>query len=314
MGVGSVLEAQLETREVHGKAMGTSLHIVVTGDERELGSLIDRARHRVVQLEQRWSRFLPDSEISRCNELAGIPVDVSSDTRRLVNHAIFAWNETNCAYDPTVLDALVACGYDRPFDDLDRSDVVFDHDPQPAPGCAGIVVDDELQSVLLPPGVGFDPGGIGKGLAADLLVEELIDAGAAGALVNIGGDLRTAGRPALGDWTCEIAEVNVSNDPIATVALGDAGLATSTTRRRTWRQGGRERHHVIDPRVGEPVQTHAQLATVISGAAWWSEIVATQLLLSEPAEWDTVIRDSAGLVIDHDGNSHILGTMKDHLR
>ena len=45
----------------------------------------------------------------------------------------------------------------------------------------------------LPAGAGFDPGGIGKGLAADLAVAEALTEGAAGVCVNLGGDVRLEG-------------------------------------------------------------------------------------------------------------------------
>ena len=61
-----------------------------------------------------------------------------------------------------------------------------------APGCDGIIVDRTASSVTLPRDVEIDPGGLGKGLAADLVTAELLAAGARGVLVNLGGDLRVA--------------------------------------------------------------------------------------------------------------------------
>ncbi|MGO9197832.1 MAG: FAD:protein FMN transferase [Acidimicrobiales bacterium] len=59
--------------------------------------------------------------------------------------------------------------------------------------------------VYLPPKVGIDSGGIGKGLAADVVVEELLQSGAAGVCVNLGGDLRAGGVPPDGSgWTIAV--------------------------------------------------------------------------------------------------------------
>jgi len=342
---------EVTVQEHRGRAMGTSLHIVVVGrhvvgrdaagrddlgsadgpsdpEHPELASMVSRGVSRIAQLEARWSRFLPNSEVSRCNSTRGIPVDVSVDTRNLVRHAIHGWRESGGAYDPTIFDALIANGYDRSYDEmLDCAEGTPDslgnspgHDPwadepTPAPGCDGIEIDDEIGSVTLPIGTGFDPGGLGKGLAADLVVEELIKAGAPGAMVNLGGDLRVAGdAPTSDGWVVEIAEPTVQVDPIGLAVMIDGGLATSTTRRRVWTVDGRSCHHVIDPRVGRPVESQAQLATVITGRAWWSEILATQLLLSPIDRWADVTGDSASMVVDTDGNVHTFGTMKDHLR
>jgi len=303
----------VQFHEHRGRAMGTRLHVLVVGDP----ALVDLAIERIGQLESRWSRFIDNSEISRCNDTRGIPVDVSTDTRSLVRHAVHGWTETGGAYDPTVLDALVASGYDRSYEILleEGADVSLIDDAVPAPGCEGIEINDEFGTVTLPLGTGFDPGGIGKGLAADMLVEELMTAGAKGAMVNLGGDLRVAGEaPTPDHWVIEVAEPTVSDDRIALAVMVDGGMATSTTRRRVWTVDGRQCHHVIDPRIGLPVESAAQLATVISGRAWWSEVLATQLLLTPADRWAEVTGNAASLIIDNEGNTHTFGTMKDHLR
>ena len=115
--------------ELRFRAMGSDAHVLVNGP----AGLLQVARDRVEKLERRWSRFRPDSEISRLNALAGSPMVVSAET------------------------------------------------------------------------LGLDPGGIGKGYAADLVVSELRAAGAAGVCVNLGGDLRAEGRaPGGGSWVVGI--------------------------------------------------------------------------------------------------------------
>ena len=90
-------------------------------------------------------------------------------------------------------------GYGRRFATLDRPVAA------PAPvrrhgGATDIDVDPDDRIVTLPAGARFDPGGIGKGLAADLVADELRSFGAAGVCVNVGGDLRVAGAaPGAGD-------------------------------------------------------------------------------------------------------------------
>ena len=86
-------------------------------------------------------------------------------------------------------------------------------------GAGGIRIDDFVGCVRLPPGVGFDPGGIGKGLAADLVAHELLDLGAAGACVNVGGDVRVIGDPGEGDaWRIAIDDPRVPGARLARAA------------------------------------------------------------------------------------------------
>ena len=72
----------------------------------------------LADIEARWSRFRPDSELSALNAHAGAPVFTSTDTAAVVALALEAWRATGGLFDPTIHDALVASGYDRSFDEL----------------------------------------------------------------------------------------------------------------------------------------------------------------------------------------------------
>ena len=98
-------------------------------------------------------------------------------------------------FDPTLLGAVLRAGYVDSFERLEDG-VRPVRRPTLCTGAHRIEVDDDAGTVRIPDGVGFDPGGIGKGLAADLVAEELVELGAAGVCVNVGGDVRVAGRVA----------------------------------------------------------------------------------------------------------------------
>lgn len=294
-----------------GRAMGTTVDLQVSGP----AGLGQRALRRVDELENRWSRFIAESDISRSNAARGAPVIVHADTRTLVRHGIRAWQLTGGAFDPTVLDAVIAAGYDRPFDELDAATAAAYLPERRTPGCADMRVDDELCSITFPPGVGFDPGAIGKGLAADMIVNELRYAGASGAFLSIGGDIRVDGDPPIGDgWLIEIREPTVRAGIIGRVSMTGGGLATSTSRRRRWTTNGERRHHIIDPETGRCSRGAAVLVTAIAGEAWWAEALATQLMLSEPHDWSKVVGDDGALIVDDSGQIQVFGRMKDHLR
>src|SRR5439155_6641322 len=81
---------------------------------------------------------------------------------------------------------------------------------------------------------GFDPGGIGKGLAADMVAQELMDCGARGACVNLGGDLRVEGEgPDAGRWIVAVEHPR-GGDPVVVAALAAGAIATSTILKRAW--------------------------------------------------------------------------------
>ena len=289
--------------------MGSDAHVIVVGGA---PSLLDEAHRRIDDLERRWSRFLPDSEITELTRRAGSPVAVSDETVLLVERAIEAWRLTGGSFDPTVLGDVIRAGYDRPFDDIG---------PNPATGRSRMLLgctDIEVvgSEVRLPPGTGFDPGGIGKGLAADLVVAETMASGAAGVCVNLGGDLRVTGLdPTDTAWTVAV-EHPLAASPLAYVGLRDGAIATSTTLRRRWQVDGKLRHHLIDPFTGLSSDSDLTLATVVAGAGWIAEVLAKAVLLRGSAHpfdlidglgAEALVVDDAGCVSGSGGLDAYLG-------
>ncbi len=283
------------------RVMGSDAEAIVV--EGPHGSLA-HARHRLGQLERRWSRFITSSDVSRMNRHAGYPVAVSTDTRRLVATAIDAWRESGGAVNPTVLGAVLRAGYDASFDSLiERS--AAPASPLAIVACTDIAIDGEC--VTLPAGTGFDPGGIGKGLAADVVAMELREAGAEGVCVNVGGDLRVSGLGPTGcGWTIAI-DTPLGDRTIVDVGLADGAVATSTTARRRWRIGGRERHHLIDPATGRPSTSDLVQATALSAECWLAETYAKAILLRGSRRAFDLLPDGAGaLAVRSDGR--VIGT------
>lgn len=298
--------------ERHLRAMGTDVDIIVVGPQDDAGDTHDVLAHRLADdavarlatLEARWSRFRPDSEISRINASAGSAVEVSADTVHLVRRSIDAWRLSAGFVDVTELAAVVAAGYDRSFEQI-PADSTPRHDStvRSLAGPGDIVIDGH--AVVIPAGCGLDPGGIGKGLAADLISAELVTAGATGVCVNVGGDLRVRGETPRrrGGWTVAIDHPHRAT-PVCLVGLTDGGVASSTTLRRRWLVGGEVRHHLIDPRTGRPSDSDIAFCSVVADAAWKAETLAKAVLLrGGPHPFDLV--DGTGveaLVVDRDGN------------
>ncbi len=279
------------------RAMGSDAHVIVVGGP---PGTADRARRRIDDLEALWSRFRPESEISGLTRRAGEWVTLSPEGLLLVQRAVEAWRVTVGRFDPTVLGAVIRAGYDRSFELLDR-DGAAGASPLTV-GAAAIEIEGDR--VRLPAGVGFDPGGIGKGLAADLVVAEALAAGAAGACVNLGGDLRVAGVPPNGAsaWTVAV-EHPASPEPLALLGLHDGAVATSTTLRRRWTAGGQPRHHLIDPWTGAPSASDLTLAAVVAAEGWAAEVLAKAVLLrGSAAAFELVAGLGAdALTVDRDG-------------
>lgn len=293
------MDAQLEF-----KVMGTTAHVLVeAGTAQAADAGVERARTRLHELERRWSRFLDNSDVTVLNAANGAPVIVHPDTRLLVERAVEGWYRTAGRFDPTVLDAMVAIGYDRDFGAIDRDSPGPVSTTVPAPGCAGIVVDRVVGAVRLPRGVHFDPGGIGKGLAADLVAEELMRAGAAGVLVNVGGDLRVEGQaPGADGWVVDL-EHPVTGESMGHVRLAGGAIASTWRTKRTWGAPDAPRHHLVDPATGAPSFSGLAGTAVLAARAWWAEVLAKAAFVEGPVGGRAVLEQHhvTGYLVQDDG-------------
>jgi FAD:protein FMN transferase len=68
--------------------MGTTAHVVVVAEDP--CPLLAPVQRRLAELEARWSRFRPVSEVSRLNAASGRSVVVSADTISLMVHSVDA--------------------------------------------------------------------------------------------------------------------------------------------------------------------------------------------------------------------------------
>ncbi len=241
------------------------------GGNADLTRLLDRAVEMIDDLERRWSRFLPGSELSRLNGSAGRTVRVSEQTVRLVTAMVQGWHATLGCFDPSLAGTLVELGYAA-----SRSDAAERTSLPAGTGGRGrpdsILVDVDQRLVQLPPGTAIDPGGIGKGLAADIVFEWLYGQGVAGAAVELGGDLRCGGAAPDPDHGWAVA-VDVAHDAGPDlVCLGGGGVATSTSRLRTWQVGAAKMHHLIDPTTLASSAADVVSCTVVAGTGAWAEV------------------------------------------
>ncbi len=291
------------------RVMGCQAHLVVHGGTAEM---LDRAEQHLHQLESLWSRFRDDSDITRANQAGGRAVHVDQDTLAVVSRALVAWRQTEGRFDITTLPALLEHGYTHSA----TTRVAAPNVPGTRVGLsAWVKVDYDNSTLTVPATTAIDLGGIGKGFAADIVAEELIEAGALGALVNLGGDLVVLGHPANEtSWYLGIEDPSKPPSHVAFLRLESGGVATSGTTVRRWATAdGGTAHHLIDPAQVKPSATTLLTATVIAVDAATAETFATAaMMLDGPGA--VAMLDSvglAGLVVSADGQVLRTTTLKD---
>jgi thiamine biosynthesis lipoprotein len=259
------------------RSMGSTIEILLVSDEAAETDAIATfalAETLAAEWDCTFSRFRPDSEISRLNAQAGRPVSVSARLYSAIEIAIEGAGLSDGLFDPTILPALIAFGYDRTFAAIPREQARRPGHA-PVPGVAGIQLDTRTNEVTLPAETQIDLGGVVKGLYVDLLAGS---GNWAGGAISAGGDLRVWGMPPRGDdWLIGVEDADEPSRDAAHLRLDHGAVATSGTNRRAWRRGGALCHHLIDPRSGQPATSGVRTATAISRTAVQAEIAATAL-------------------------------------
>ncbi|MEN9620170.1 MAG: hypothetical protein RL499_363 [Actinomycetota bacterium] len=286
--------------------MGGSARMWVVGASAATGigreDAIALVEGRGAHLEQSWSRFLATSDLSRLADAAGAPTIVEPETVQLLRAMLDGWHETDRDFDPTLLPAVIAEGYGRSLVDPSRATQL----PTTARSRTDLdAMRIDGATVTLPVGTALDPGGIGKGLAADLIAADLMAAGALGCLVEVGGDLRVMGEAPDGvAWRIAVDDPFQPGTERGQIRVPDAGVATSSQRKRRWMtDSGTERHHLIDPSTQRSAGSSIQTVTVIAASAARAEVLTKPGFVrpvDEYLDWIPT-RGAAALLIDADG-------------
>ncbi|MFN8472400.1 MAG: FAD:protein FMN transferase [Anaerolineae bacterium] len=270
---------QAQTYSISFRAMNCEMGAWVVATDAELAQQRLAAVEVFIHAtEVSLSRFRPESELSRLNARTGETVAVSKTLADVLALALTGARETDGIYDPTILDALEAAGYDRSFEKV--SD-----DARPpvavAPrqvGWRDIQLDVATRRVQVPRGIRLDLGGIAKGWTADRAAGMLAQVGPC--LVDAGGDIVARGQPLeWPTWPVGIADPRNADEDLALLMVSDRGIATSGTDYRRWRRGEKVQHHIIDPRTRQPAQTDLLSVTVIAPTAAHADLYAKVALI-----------------------------------
>ena len=251
------------------------------------------------------SRFRSDSELTRANRLAGRPVPVSRLLLDLVEAALGAARVSEGAVDPTLGRELVALGYDRDITAVRAADRPCLPLPPRRRDWRSVRVNREAALLTVPVGTSLDLGATAKAHTADLAANRFAARYGTGVLVEIGGDLAVAGDLA-GGWPIAVAER--AGDAGQVVALHSGGMTTSTTTIRRWRQGGVERHHIVDPSTGQPCDGPWRTATVAAPTAVAANTASTAaIVLGDAAQSWLVEQGLVARLVGRGGQVHRVG-------
>lgn len=240
-------------------AMDTVMNITAYGKDAD-AAVVECVQY-INDLEAKISRTREESEIAALNRADGEKTELSEQTADILSDALTIAERTGGAFDPTV----------APLSDLwkigtENARVPEDEEIQEALASVGYQrVSQDGTSVTMEQGMQIDLGGIGKGYAADHVVEILKEHGVERALVSLGGNIYAVGSKEKGlNWTIAITDPDDEQAYLGTLSVSDTSVVTSGDYERYFEQNGKRYCHIFDSATGYPAETDLRSVTVVS--------------------------------------------------
>ena len=270
------------------EVFGTMAVLLVT-DPRAIGEARRIADRELALVDRACSRFREDSELMLLNAAAGVGQQTISPVfTDLLAAALRAARLTGGDVDPTCGRALTDLGYDRDFAQVRDAPPRLTGPVGPVPGWRRVHLDRAAHRVRLERGVQLDLGATAKAWASDRCAELIARRAGCGVLVSLGGDIAVAGPAPEDGWRVRVTDDHAApaSTPGQTVTVSSGGLATSSTTVRTWKVGGRQVHHIIDPATGEPARSCWRTVSVAAGSCTDANTASTAAIIRGPAAPD----------------------------
>jgi thiamine biosynthesis lipoprotein len=290
---------------------GGNATVIVTGvgPAGQPSAAAARAKRRLLEWHEQFSRFEPDSELSTLNGDARETVPVSPVMARLIGAILEAAQRSDGLVDGTLVAEIEGAGY---AGHLESSSLLLTEALALAPARApagssprarwtSVSVDPLAGTVTRPPGLRFDSGGIAKGLFCDILAGVL--ALHPSFAIECAGDLRVGGTAHLARPVQVASPFDESI--VHTFELAEGAVATSGIGKRSWLDAaGGPAHHLLDPATGSPAFTGIVQATAIAPTGVEAEVLTKMTLLRGPgASAETL--PHGGVVMYDDGRLEI---------
>lgn len=236
----------------------------------EFGEDLRSVENQVERLENIFSRYRSDSDISRLNRAGRSCLNVSEHLIKILQRSKHWADITGGAFDVTV----------GPLIDMwkraereGRLPVVLDNQMTKSNVGMGLLRIEGDRVCLSRDDMSLDLGGIAKGAILDAAVDTLVERGVHRGVVDAGGDVAAFGD---GEFGIGIRDPLNKDELMGILKVPAVGVVTSGNYERFVTIGGKRYSHIIDPRIGMPVESLISV-TVFGPNATDADALATAI-------------------------------------
>lgn len=244
-------------------ALGTHWWITLI-DSLADGALTSALTSRIEQFERDYSRFDASSLIGQLNatkQLNNPPDELIA----MLRFAKEMYTASGGVFNISVGGSLTGLGYGKGSDSAKADQAIWDS------------VSITKRKITIPADCELDFGGFGKGWLIDELGTLLKAHGRNQFIINGGGDiLVNTAKPV----ELALEHPQDSTKKVGVTRIQNGALASSSAIKRTWKQGGKKQHHIIDPRSGKPSKSNVVSTFVRANSALVADVMATILMIA----------------------------------
>lgn len=253
-------------------AMDTVMDVTAYGEDAQ--EAVDAAVAELNRLDRMLSAQKEGSQVWDINHGQwGLQYMSTGETEvsRLLANALLLCGDTDGALDITIYPAMEAWGfYEKDYrvpsdEELENLRALVDYQTI---GLDATGVTD--------PGRGIDLGAVGKGYAADRVVELWCEMGVTSGLLNLGGNVQCVGaKPDGSDWSVGVRDPEDENGTLCTVSGRDMAVVTSGAYQRNFEVDGVMYHHILDPKTCMPAHSGLASVTIVAQSGFLADGLST---------------------------------------
>ncbi|MEI6947889.1 FAD:protein FMN transferase [Paraflavisolibacter sp. H34] len=262
------------------KLMGSRFDItIVARDSASAEHAIDSVIAEVARIENLISDWIPQSQVSRVNQNAGIaPVKVDREVWELTLRALRISELTGGAFDISFAAMDRIWRFDGSMTEMPTPEAV--KKAVEKVGYKNIIVDTVQGTIFLKlKGMKIGFGALGEGYAADKCREMMRAKGIQAGIVNGSGDMSTWGRQPNGKrWTIGITDPFRPGELYAVVPLKTSAVVTSGSYEKYVEFNGKRYAHIINPATGYPA-TGLMSVTVFGPSTEMANAFSTSIMV-----------------------------------
>lgn len=261
--------------------MWTKFEITAYGSERvKLAEAANAAFEEIDRLDRQMSNYSDSSELTYINDNAARhEVIVEKELFDFLKRSLDFGRITGGTFDITVGPLMKAWGF---FDKKGRvPDSGELQSVMSRVGYQHVTTNDKTHSVRFDrAGVEIDLGGIAKGYAVDRAAAVLKAAGVSSAFISSGSSSICAigAPPGQKSWPVDVTDPLDRTRSIERIDLRDSSISTSACREKTFESAGKTYCHIMDPRIGRPIEGLIS-ATIITENGAEAEVYSKALMV-----------------------------------